>query len=607
MAKIKIRNSQTGEIREIEDTQLGQFGITPPQAQQPQQQPQDVQSIVDMLVGQAAQGMQSKGMNVPTPQPQNPLADMGVIPPTQPTENPQQKYITGYSLQEHMDALNQARAAGDKAAIKTITEDYNREYAYQKEMVKPPVKTAKEKAEEAVKVKVLTKQKLEEAGIEEQIGVDQKKVIGMAKSGVKAIQDAREMYKQDPSLLMKQIVPGHFFSRKFDAALYNAADTVLRLRTGAQANPSEIRGYMERLGPSFGDDPDDVAYKFNQFEQILIDSAGKSKEELLGNKKSSNTTKSKKQIKPTQSIQTSQVVPSAIAGSAQDSFNQSTRLAMMAAKEKDPARKQELLNQSRQLAGEGRGMSANEGQVDPLTNVLGRAQEFLGNTEALPIANSILTSIIGAGNPVATGVGATIGKREQQMLKKGGTESLIATPKESGEALLTGAEYAVVSKLFGMGGKYLKNAVKTKSVNPNAIAGYLREEAAAQTPTINAGNIIKTGNKWAKLDPTTAKVWNEIKPGITNKMNTKDLLDLLTSWGDRTWTISGDVKDKAAASLMKNLYGTARETIREQAPMVAKYTKDLANIKGFPKLIQNAQRGTWFLLKLLGIKTLAGQ
>lgn len=47
------------------------------------------------------------------------------------------------------------------------------------------------------------------------------------------------------------------------------ADTLLRLRTGAQANPNEIRGYMNKIAPSFGDDPETIEYKLNKLESDL--------------------------------------------------------------------------------------------------------------------------------------------------------------------------------------------------------------------------------------------------------------------------------------------------------------------------------------------------
>lgn len=57
--------------------------------------------------------------------------DISVGQETQPTEKP--STITGRTLLEHMRALQKAREARDKPAAKAITEDYNREFEYQKQ------------------------------------------------------------------------------------------------------------------------------------------------------------------------------------------------------------------------------------------------------------------------------------------------------------------------------------------------------------------------------------------------------------------------------------------------------------------------------------------
>lgn len=53
----------------------------------------------------------------------------------QPTTNNQQgKFITGHSLDEHIQAINNARSRGDSEAVATYTTDYNRELEYQKQI-----------------------------------------------------------------------------------------------------------------------------------------------------------------------------------------------------------------------------------------------------------------------------------------------------------------------------------------------------------------------------------------------------------------------------------------------------------------------------------------
>ena len=79
------------------------------------------------------------------------------------------------------------------------------------------------------------------------------------------------MLKEDPSLLAKSIIPGRPISRKYDAATYNAADSILRLRTGAVATKQEIEATQQRLFPWIGDDKETVAYKIQQLQNIFAD------------------------------------------------------------------------------------------------------------------------------------------------------------------------------------------------------------------------------------------------------------------------------------------------------------------------------------------------
>lgn len=112
------------------------------------------------------------------------------------------------------------------------------------------------------------------AAYEAQTGGANPQQRGLVKAGTNNIDVAEKMFNQDPNLLTKQLLPGHFASRQFDAALYDAVDALLRLRTGAQANPTEIRGYMQRIGPTFGDSPETVKFKFNQLRNDLSSYVG---------------------------------------------------------------------------------------------------------------------------------------------------------------------------------------------------------------------------------------------------------------------------------------------------------------------------------------------
>jgi hypothetical protein len=101
-----------------------------------------------------------KPMEQPTLQDKtNPVQSMqtSTITPPQVLENDQPatqetpKYITGHSLEEHANALNMAKTKSDAAAIKQITDDYNREYQYQKDIVQTKEAKTKEASDKLEK------------------------------------------------------------------------------------------------------------------------------------------------------------------------------------------------------------------------------------------------------------------------------------------------------------------------------------------------------------------------------------------------------------------------------------------------------------------------
>lgn len=282
-------------------------------------------------------------------------------------------------------------------------------------------------------------------------------------------------------------------------------------------------------------------------------------------------------------------------------LQQSSQTAKDAIKEQDKTKKNALIAKSRTLSDVGSDMSRTQ-KINPLIYGAGKTQEYLANSEALPAIGGTVGSVRGA---VGSGAGAGAGQYMKIALQKGANPEPLTLP-EAGSIALKAGEYALLNKIFTGGGKYMKDAWEAKTLNPSKISLFLREKAAENAPTINTTNIIKAGDRWAKLDPQSAEAWNELKAGLSPKMPTKDLLDQLTAWGGRTWTMSGVQKDKAASELMKKIYAAGRHEIFEQAPEVAKHTAELRNLAGLPKMIQAGQKASWLLLKLLGIAKLGG-
>lgn len=104
--------------------------------------------------------------------------------------------------------------------------------------------------------------------------VEEKKYVDLGKSGLRTLEQVKSIYEKDPNVLAKQLIPGKFATRDFDNALFNTVDTLLRIRTGAQAPESEVRAYMTKLGPNFGDSPQVVEQKLNNLMADLSSPAG---------------------------------------------------------------------------------------------------------------------------------------------------------------------------------------------------------------------------------------------------------------------------------------------------------------------------------------------
>jgi len=96
-------------------------------------------------------------------------------------------------------------------------------------------------------------------------------VQNLAKSGARGLEEARKIYSEDPDILTKQLVPGNFFSRQFDSAITRTVEALLRARSGAAVPETEVKRYMTKFAPTFGDSPEVVRFKFDQLEQDLND------------------------------------------------------------------------------------------------------------------------------------------------------------------------------------------------------------------------------------------------------------------------------------------------------------------------------------------------
>jgi len=106
-----------------------------------------------------------------------------------------------------------------------------------------------------------------------------------AQSGLNSLNQYQQLLQQDPSILTKSATPGRslpvvggYISRATgtgtsDALAYDMMDNLLRIRTGAQANPAEIKNYVTKMLPRAGDSQATVQRKLaifrNTFGEIL--------------------------------------------------------------------------------------------------------------------------------------------------------------------------------------------------------------------------------------------------------------------------------------------------------------------------------------------------
>jgi hypothetical protein len=205
----------------------------------------------------------------------------------------------------------------------------------------------------------------------------------------------------------------------------------------------------------------------------------------------------------------------------------------------------------------------------------------------------VLTAM-GAPAPATLGITGAI---------EGATEPGALPESRTANAALQGVSQYTTTKaaeaLFGL----LGAATRAKSINPAKIALNERNIAVGKTPTIDTSQIVAAGDRAAKLFPHSADDWEIMKAALPDQMPTQDLLDVVSSYGHNTYSATGNVKDKATADLTNQLYKAARQTIKDQAPEVAKQTSNLRNIIVAPKV---AQKASWLALKVAGLGKLVG-
>lgn len=103
----------------------------------------------------------------------------------------------------------------------------------------------------------------------------------LASRGANAVQQLAQLIQNDPGVINRLATPGRklpivggSISRAtgtgdYDAISYNVANALLRLETGAQANPEEIKNLQTQLMPRAGDSPETIQIKLQQLQEAF--------------------------------------------------------------------------------------------------------------------------------------------------------------------------------------------------------------------------------------------------------------------------------------------------------------------------------------------------
>jgi hypothetical protein len=171
----------------------------------------------------------------------NQVEDSQQVEGQQDDSNHANQYITGYSPEQLFQAVMTAQQAGDTKSATMLKGWYEAELKYQEGG-----------SEKAVPATIKAKQDLSTAGL-------------------RARQDAEDIFKENPSIVLTGLLTGGLASRKFDSALSRAIEGLLRARSGAAVPDSEVAKYKKDYGPRIGDTRETALYKLKQLELDLMD------------------------------------------------------------------------------------------------------------------------------------------------------------------------------------------------------------------------------------------------------------------------------------------------------------------------------------------------
>lgn len=371
----------------------------------------------------------------------------------------------------------------------------------------------------------------------------------LAKAGLRALKKVQELYKEDPSVLTKQLTPGKFQSRTFDSALFNAVNALLRIQTGATAPEDEVRRYMSNLGPNFGDKPEDVQFKITQLRTDLTEQGYIPQEDA-------------DKLFPGEELGDSSQYP---AGSIVKSRSNPSEMSQT---------------------------------LPPITNPIDRALQPVARGPVGDVADAFLGTIFpgvhkvadksGKGENVSAGnlaeAGGDLLATTLPAIKlgklglaakgalAGGVRGVTRDEKSPGERIVEGGKEALLGGVLGGAAQLPKIAIGNLSFKS---IGNQRNAAvdAAKTAKVSGDKIAAAAREYIEHDPMAKNVANKILPSIEKKLITvPNLMKKIDVWND-AYTQAGRVGKSAEAGVNNALARRAKELLGEIAPEVAKTNK----------------------------------
>lgn len=214
-----------------------------------------------------------------------------------------------------------------------------------------------------------------------------------------------------------------------------------------------------------------------------------------------------------------------------------------------------------------------------------------------------LPSVVGKTNPTQDILASIGGPLTQSLYGTAETKQAQAAGQEVVNALMAAqAIKSLPSKVSGL-------------FSPNKAISARKE--ASEGVKVFTNTIKSAGDKYVKeINPAAKKTWDVLKATLGKEKDLGTLLEQVTDWGNKAYTESGDVRAITEGLLKNYLYGAARETIKNQAPEMAKLTGDISGAMARQELLKKiglvagggAATGlTFSLLNKLGLVSSGGR